>query len=1116
MEKRSPLRKRIELPPPVVTPSVVYGSNGSASIPQHIVPALHGLTMVPGSKKKPKLLVLGMGFTGLRVAMAFREKLGFSVCGTVRRVQTKLELIDQGMKQIYFLDNGKLEIDTFRLLEDVSHVLMCIPPQPSMDGDYKDKVLETLHDELKKLTSLKWVGYLSSTSVYGDSHGEILDETAILHTKTERGKQRALVEQQWLDSGLPVHIFRCAGIYGPGRGTLAQVRKGIAKRINVPGKVFNRIHIDDVVNVLMQSVASPSPGSIYNVCDDEPTSGDIAITYACSLLNKPVPPLLSWEEAKGTMSEMAKFFYAENRLLSNAKIKNELHVSLLYPTYREGFIAQVDEESVTPATQTSKTHICFVVNKGSMEPEAVLALRELCHNLSIRFNGCVRFVPSSCILANSIPQDELNDTPAVLFEEALGSVLEEPISTTQFVVLPVYIGNSDALTDFIPSVISKVQEHTEIPFRYAIGRCLVDISKPSDNGMAKILAEKVLKICHEHHEYQRQDVRVIVVDRGTTNHEVHLSRNLIGSQLNVLLAKSVNTVVTASMERIDEPKYDFNEPLLANAFDTYKIDSGLVIIALLFLTSGRHAVPGGDIENTLGDIKAQKPNLEIAVTSPIGSHPILTNMLMDRYFESIKELPFVYLIADMRSTLFLSRRNGILGLLSASAAAVTYADDGKDGPTAQEKIVGRYENRLRRFSTPERVFEYFASIQLDKQSYMTPNDFSRALTPYSFRKGVELRSKNVAFNPSAALHHPKKEEVEAYKQLVQHLMTLGDKIDAAKLTKQGPIPGEIKELEMLMTILTTSYSMDLQTHLFVLRELNVTKREFDTFLATHGGPQGRSHAFFDLVDADGDGLISYSEYMFFTTLLSIPERQFELAFKMFDDDGSGAIDHREFKQIMDLMRRRTPAGRQDRTLNENSTPVFKNLFGEFATETLSYEKFRNFRQNLKDEVTHLLFEHYDVDSSGELSSREFAMFLISHVDQKQLDEWVAKVDKLHDLDHSISEKEFKDFYKFLDSLDAMKVAMELIHEKKGLNKQQFLRATRAACGGGPALVSTQQIDIIFALFDADGDGCVSPAEFLDVMESRRDAGLRERRDIGAVDFFKRFVACAQETILGDL
>ncbi|EQC31264.1 hypothetical protein SDRG_10869 [Saprolegnia diclina VS20] len=625
----------ISLPPPIVTPSVVYGSNGSAAIPQHIVPSLPGLARPPGSKKKPKLLVLGMGFTGLRVAMAFREKLGFSVCGTVRSAQTKLELIDRGMKQIYFLEDGTLEIDTFRLLEDVTHVLMCIPPQPPTSDDDKDKVLATLDKELKKLSTLQWVGYLSSTSVYGDSHGHVLDETAPLRSSTKRGQQRARVEAEWLASGLPIHIFRCAGIYGPGRGTIAQVRAGRAKRIHMPGKVFNRIHIDDVVNVLMQSIANPSPMSVYNVCDDEPSSSNDAVTFACDLLGVDVPPLQSWDDAKGSMSDMAKSFYVENRLLSNAKIKTELGVQLLYPTYRDGFVAQADEEQRTPSMRASKSHICFVVNKGSTQPESVLALRDMCRNLSVRFNGCVRFVPSSCILSDTIPLADLDDVPAVLLQDAVAGVVADHSTTAaKFVVLPVFIGNSDALTDFIPSVLSAFTcQH-----RFTIARCLVDISKPSENGIAKILASKVRGAIADHHgEFEKKDIRVIVVDRGTTNHEVHLSRNLIGSQLTKLLGGAVEKVHTASMERVDDPAYDFNEPLLAHAFETYKISSGLVVLALLFLTSGRHAVPGGDIEHVLATTKAAHPNLEVAVTAPIGSHPILTNMLMDRYFESVKE-----------------------------------------------------------------------------------------------------------------------------------------------------------------------------------------------------------------------------------------------------------------------------------------------------------------------------------------------------------------------------------------------------------------------------------------------------------------------------------------------
>ncbi|CAK4686163.1 hypothetical protein LEN26_020991 [Aphanomyces euteiches] len=475
-----------------------------------------------------------------------------------------------------------------------------------------------------------------------------------------------------------------------------------------------------------------------------------------------------------------------------------------------------------------------------------------------------------------------------------------------------------------------------------------------------------------------------------------------------------------------------------------------------------------------------------------------------------------------RSVAALARRQSVFAAAAASSAATTlylsnasFCDSSKDAvaakndneaPSESEKIVGRYENRLRRFSSPERVFQYFASIRLDKQPYMTRQDFIRALTPYSFRKGDALHSKNPDFNPMITLQAPKKEEVNAYKELIQEIMRLGEHEDWKKS------PELKKEMEVLMTKLTHDYNMDLQTHLKVLRELNVTYREFQTFIATHGGPEVHNEAFFDLVDADGDGLISYPEFMFFTTLLSIPERQFELAFKMFDDDGNGVIDHREFKEIMDLMRLRTPSGRQDRHLKENSTPTFKNLFGEWEREPLTFEKFCAFRNSLKREVMRLHFDHYDVDGSKELSAREFGMFLVSHVKQTEMDQWVEKVDKLHDLELSITEQEFMDYYSFLENLDAMKVAMELVMEKNGLDKDQFYRAARAACHGGRPLVSKQIVDIIFALFDESGDGAVSPDEFLGVMESRRSAGLRERRDLGALEFLERVKSCFLECV----
>ncbi|KAF0723190.1 hypothetical protein Ae201684P_022105 [Aphanomyces euteiches] len=597
--------------------------------------------MPPGVAKKQKLLVLGMGYTGSRVAAAFQEKLGFNICGTVRSARAKLDLIEKGIKQVYFMENGKLEIDSFRLLEDVTHVLMCIPPQVREDDD-RDLVLEALESELKKLSTLEWVGYISSISVYGDSNGEIVDETWPLTAQTSRGNLRIKTEAQWLESGLPIHVFRVGGIYGPGRGPIAQIQQGVARRIDLPDKVFNRIHVDDIVNILLESVAKPNPGSIYNAVDDEPATGFDVVTFACTLMNIPPPPPISWAEAEATMSAMARSFYEDTKRISNAKVKDELGVAFLYPTYREGFAAQLEEESIEePISSVTmmrprrrRTHICFIVNRGALKTEPFLDLRAICANLSRRFDNCVHFIPSSCSLSDQIPASQLHGEPAELFENVLVSVVAAG-ETTEFVVLPLFIGNSGALTEYIPITIDTIRAKEGSPpqLRYSMGRCLVDISKPSDNRVARILAKKVTALCSTQRE-EGTSVRVLVVDHGTSNPEVHLSRDLIGSQLAKLLGNSVDNVQTASLEGHDK---DFNKPLLASSFDEYEIHSGLVILALLFLSSDQHTGPDGDIEAIVRETKEKHPNLEIAVTSPLGSHPILTDMLTDRYFEAIKD-----------------------------------------------------------------------------------------------------------------------------------------------------------------------------------------------------------------------------------------------------------------------------------------------------------------------------------------------------------------------------------------------------------------------------------------------------------------------------------------------
>jgi nucleoside-diphosphate-sugar epimerase len=179
-----------------------------------------------------------------------------------------------------------------------------------------------------------WVGYLSTTAVYGDHQGGWVDETTPVTPGSARAHQRVLAERQWLDSSLPVHIFRLAGIYGPGRGPFEKVRDGSARRIIKPGQVFSRIHVADIAETLVASIARPNPGAIYNVCDNDPAPPEDVLSYAAHLLGLPEPPAVPYEQAE--MTPMARSFYAESKRVRNDRIKTELGVALNYPDYRAG------------------------------------------------------------------------------------------------------------------------------------------------------------------------------------------------------------------------------------------------------------------------------------------------------------------------------------------------------------------------------------------------------------------------------------------------------------------------------------------------------------------------------------------------------------------------------------------------------------------------------------------------------------------------------------------------------------------------------------------------------------------------------------------------------------
>lgn len=275
------------------------------------------------------LLSIGHGYSARALARLLLPK-GWTVIGTTRSADKAIALETEGIEPLVWPGN-KLPI------ERASHVLSSVSP-----GEEGDPVILETGDTLRKAKHLEWVGYLSTTGVYGDREGDWVDEGSELLPSTRRGQARVDAEAAWQALGLPLHIFRLAGIYGPGRGPFEKVRNGTARRIIKDGQVFSRIHVDDIAQVVAASIDRPNPGAIYNLCDDDPAPPEDVIAHAAELLGLPIPEAIAFEEAD--LSPMARSFYAESKRVRNDRIKEELGVKLLYPTYRDGLSAVLAAE----------------------------------------------------------------------------------------------------------------------------------------------------------------------------------------------------------------------------------------------------------------------------------------------------------------------------------------------------------------------------------------------------------------------------------------------------------------------------------------------------------------------------------------------------------------------------------------------------------------------------------------------------------------------------------------------------------------------------------------------------------------------------------------------------
>ncbi|MFM2044082.1 MAG: hypothetical protein RLY86_2658 [Pseudomonadota bacterium] len=301
------------------------------------------------SDSSDRIFIFGLGYSAQVLARDLLAR-GLRVAGTTRNSAKAAALRAQGIEPFLF-DRGR-PLDP-GALTGTTHLLSSVPPDGAPGGT-GDPVLDHHGADIAALAGggqgsggLRWVGYLSTTGVYGDTAGAWVDEDSAVNPASPRGRARAAAEAAWLDlnrrQGVPVHLFRLPGIYGPGRSSIDSLRAGTARRIDKPGQVFSRIHAADIAQVLAASMARPRGGAIYNVCDDEPAPAHEVVRFAAALMGIDPPPLEPFDPA--TLSPMAASFYAETKRVRNDRMKAELGIRLRYPTYRDGLGAQWREET---------------------------------------------------------------------------------------------------------------------------------------------------------------------------------------------------------------------------------------------------------------------------------------------------------------------------------------------------------------------------------------------------------------------------------------------------------------------------------------------------------------------------------------------------------------------------------------------------------------------------------------------------------------------------------------------------------------------------------------------------------------------------------------------------
>ncbi|MGB0920002.1 MAG: SDR family oxidoreductase [Alphaproteobacteria bacterium] len=274
------------------------------------------------------LFIFGLGYSGQAIARLALAH-GFTVSGTSRDPQKRAALKAEGINAVDF------PLADPTALKDATHVIAAAAP-----GEQGDPVLN-LHQA--DIPANAWIGYLSTTGVYGNWNGEWVDETSALRATADRSLKRIAAEQAWANAFPQTEIFRLAGIYGLGRSVFDKLRAGKAQRIIKPGHKFGRIHVDDIARTVLAAMAAPAPGAIYNVVDDEPAEPSEVMEEAAELMDIDPPQARSFLGG-ANLSPMAHSFWADNRKVRNDKVKALLGAPLIYPTYREGLRAIFKEQ----------------------------------------------------------------------------------------------------------------------------------------------------------------------------------------------------------------------------------------------------------------------------------------------------------------------------------------------------------------------------------------------------------------------------------------------------------------------------------------------------------------------------------------------------------------------------------------------------------------------------------------------------------------------------------------------------------------------------------------------------------------------------------------------------